>query len=96
MNIKVNENCPTHLQKANTSNKMVKFYKFNLSSVIPYAKPNHTRQSKSIEGSKLLKIDALPTNLLKNIKIEYSKDNKLLEKLFQMKNMVKIKKKSFI
>ncbi len=94
--MKIDENCPNPLNKENSGSKIIKIYNFNLSSVNPYAKPLKIPHSKPVEGYKLLKIEAIPPNLKKSIKIEYSKDNKLLEKLFQMKNMVKIKKKSFI
>ena len=94
--MKIDENRPNPFHKENSGNKMIKIYNFNLSSVNTYAKPCKLPHSKPVEGYKLFKIEAIPSNLKKSIKIEYSKDNKLLEKLFQMKNMVKIKKKSFI
>ena len=96
MNFQIDENYPIKSSKDQTENKIIKIFNFNYSSASSFTKPNATPQSKPEVILKLIPIDGLSTKLLKNIKIEYSKDNKLLEKLFIMKNMVKIKKKSFI
>lgn len=96
MNFPYNENCPIQSQKNPTDSKIIKNFNFKYSSSSSFTKPNLTKVSKPEVVQKFLAIDALPPKMLKNIKIDYSKDNILLDKLFKMKNMVKIKKKSFI
>ena len=45
---------------------------------------------------KIIKIDSVSNDHLTNVKIEFSKDKSLLDKLFSMKNSMLIKKKTFI
>ncbi len=96
MNFPTNENCPIQSLENQTEITKIKNFNFKYSSSSSFTKPNEKQVSRPEVGQKFMAIDTLPTKTLKNIKIDYSKDNILLDKLFKMKNMVKIKKKSFI
>ena len=99
MNKAVDENCNSELKMRNKDsfkrNKFVIFTKPNIStSSIHGVNAGHIFKIK--ESSKIIKIDAVPDKYMKKVKIEYSSDKSLLDKLFELKNVMKIKKKTFI
>ena len=53
-------------------------------------------QTKNLELSKIIKLSGSLNPNLKIINVDFCKNSKLLEKLFEMKSKMKIKKKTFI
>jgi hypothetical protein len=95
MNKKVDENYSSNknLHKSHNPAKN-KFFVYNKSMIAP--NPIYNFNLKLKEPSKIIKLDQTQNKLLNNVKIEYSKDVSLLDKLFEMKNTMKIKRKTFI
>jgi hypothetical protein len=65
-----------------------------LSDIFP--KPNINLRPKNLEVSKIIKLGVCQSTNFKAINIDFSKNTNLLDKLFEMKNKMKIKKKTFI
>jgi hypothetical protein len=99
MNKTIDENCHSELRmrtKDHTrKNKYIIFTKPNISSTAAQG-INAGHMLKIKETSKIIKIDNINKKSLSNVKIEFSKDKCLLDKLFEIKNIMKIKKKTFI
>jgi hypothetical protein len=97
MNFTIDENCSSKSLNYNkSSSKKVKFISYNNSIGGLTYKGLIQSKLKDKDFSRIFKLEILPTKTFKNIKIEYSNDKNLLDKLFEMKNMVGIKKKTFI
>jgi hypothetical protein len=61
-----------------------------------FHKPNNNLKPKNLEVSKIIKLGGCQNTTYKAINIDFSKNSNLLDKLFEMKNKMKIKKKTFI
>ncbi len=98
MNSTYNENSSLKksINKSDIKSKKIKFTLFK--------KPHHPTlenlgnafKVKMKEIPKIIKLENSTNKNLKNIKIEFSKDKSLVDRLFEIKNTLKIKKKTFI
>ncbi len=52
--------------------------------------------TKNLEVSKIIKLGSSQNGTFKAINIDFTKNSGLLDKLFEMKNKMKIKRKTFI
>ena len=97
MNSAFNENS---LQKMNNiiSNKYKKGNRVNFNKSYNSINENNKKTSKANSKSlpRIVRLEISFDKILKNSKIEFSNDKSLVEKLFQIKDGLKIKKKTFI
>lgn len=94
MNFGLNENVPAPIRR-DISKKTRCSLKSNDSIYMTYTLDNNNKNNAK-DPINIISIDLIPQKSFRNIKIEYSKDKKLLDRLFEVKNCVSIKKKTFI
>ena len=98
MNKSVDENCSRDSKlKLSNNTRKTQFIIFNKPNTMTPLKNGTSVKLKNNEISKIIKIDHTNNkNLGNNVKIEFNKDKSLVDKLFLIKNYMKIKKKTFI
>jgi hypothetical protein len=98
MNKSVDENCSCDSKlKLSNNTRKTQFIIFNKPNTMTPLKNGISVKLKNNEISKIIKIDHTNNkNLGNNVKIEFNKDKSLVDKLFLIKNYMKIKKKTFI
>lgn len=97
MNSNTDENsCPPPSSKITQKCRRSKYSVFRRPNTKLNENFENNLKIRSNETSKIFKIENCGNKFLKNIKIEFSKDLNLVDKLFEMKNALSIKKKTFI
>lgn len=100
MNLITNENSLSQSTKSENTNKNVKnktiISEPKRGQIFKTFNENIKKTINKNTISNIIKLDLLPKNNMQVLKIEYSKDKTLLDRLFQIKNLMSMKKKTFI